>query len=137
MRVGTPSVIQMTALEEAMKVWDGLTMEDIRIASIALSEQFIAEVEARCPQLSLASPRDPQTRGSQVSFAFEHGYAAMQAIIDRGVIGDFRAPNIMRFGFTPLYLDADDVTAAVDVLEDVLGKELYENAKHQVKSRVT
>lgn len=137
MRVGTPSVIQMTALEEAMKVWDGLTMGDIRKASIALQEQFITEVEARCPVLTLASPRDPQARGSQVSFAFEHGYAAMRAIIDRGVIGDFRAPNIMRFGFTPLYLDTGDVTVAVDVLEEVIGKALWQAPEYQVKSRVT
>ena len=137
MRVGTPAVIQMTALEEAMKVWDGLTMDDIRAASITLSEHFIAEVEARCPQLTLASPRNPQARGSQVSFAFEQGYAAMQAIIDRGIIGDFRAPNIMRFGFTPLYLDLGDVAAAVDVMEQVFSEKFYEDAKYQVKSRVT
>ncbi|SPJ25429.1 kynureninase [Palleronia abyssalis] len=137
MRVGTPPVIQMTALEEALKIWDGVSMHAVRDAAVALMEQFIEEVEARCPQLTLASPRDPAQRGSQVSFRFAEGYAAMQALIDRGVIGDFRAPDIMRFGFTPLYLDAGDVTAAVDVLDDVLSNELWRDEKYRAKARVT
>ncbi|MEM9639605.1 MAG: kynureninase, partial [Pseudomonadota bacterium] len=124
MRVGTPPVLQMTALEEAMRLWEDVEMSDIRAASLRLSDQFIEEVEARCPALELISPRVGAHRGSQVSFAFEHGFAAMQALIDRGVIGDFRAPNVMRFGFTPLYLEASDITAAVDVLADVLDNRL-------------
>lgn len=137
MRVGTPPVIQMSALEEALKVWDGITMEEVRAASIQLSELFIAEVEARCPDLELASPRDSGQRGSQVSFAFEHGYAAMQALIARGVIGDFRAPNIMRFGFTPLYLDADDVIAAAGVLQDVMDQSLWRDPACETPNPVT
>ncbi|WP_281992299.1 kynureninase [Sulfitobacter geojensis] len=137
MRVGTPPVLQMAALEEAMKVWDGVDMADVRRASLDLQEQFIKEVEQAVPQLELASPRDPQARGSQVSFRFEHGYAAMQAVIDRGVIGDFRAPDIMRFGFTPLYLDAADVTAAVAVIKDVMTNALWDDPKFKVRGRVT
>ncbi|WP_435139925.1 kynureninase [Pseudopelagicola sp. nBUS_19] len=137
MRVGTPSVVQMAILQEALKAWEGVDQAEVRAASVRLSERFISEVEARCPQLSLASPRDPALRGSQVSFAFEHGYSAMQAIIDRGVIGDFRAPNIMRFGFTPLYLDEDDVVSAAKVLEQVLGQELWRDPKYQKVARVT
>ncbi|MGH1415068.1 MAG: kynureninase [Pelagimonas sp.] len=137
MRVGTPPILQLAVLEQALKAWDGVQMADLRAASITLSETFIAEVERRCPQLSLASPRDPQSRGSQVSFGFEHGYAAMQALIDRGVIGDFRAPNIMRFGFTPLYLDEKDVVAAAEIIEDVINNELWRDAKYQTVSRVT
>ena len=105
-------------------------------ASLALQEQFIKEVERACPA-ELASPRDAAARGSQVSFRFEHGYAAMQAVIDRGVIGDFRAPDIMRFGFTPLYLDAADVTAAVAVIEDVMTNALWDDPKYKVRGRVT
>ena len=89
------------------------------------------------PQLHLASPRDAAVRGSQVSFRFEHGYAAMQALIDRGVIGDFRAPDIMRFGFTPLYLDAADVTAAVAVIRDVMDNGLWDDEAYKTRSRVT
>ncbi|TCL10114.1 kynureninase [Shimia isoporae] len=137
MRVGTPPILQLSVLQEALKAWDGVDMVDLRAASQRLSELFIAEVEARCPQLTLASPRDPAERGSQVSFAFEHGYAAMQAVIDRGVIGDFRAPDIMRFGFTPLYLDDADVVAAAEIIENVMRDELWRDPKYQVKSRVT
>ncbi|WP_305971874.1 MULTISPECIES: kynureninase [unclassified Mameliella] len=137
LRVGTPPILQLAVLDAALDAWDGVEMGELRSASVALCERFIAEVEARCPMLKLASPREAGQRGSQVSFAFEHGYAAMQALIDRGVIGDFRAPDIMRFGFTPLYIDESDVVAAVDVMEDVLGNEIWRDPKYQVKSRVT
>lgn len=137
MRVGTPPVIQMTALEHALALWDNVDMANLYAASIRLSERFIAEVEARCPGLSLLSPRQSAERGSQVSFAFEHGYAAMQALIARGVVGDFRAPNVMRFGFTPLYIDEADVVRAVDVLEDVLKNRLWDRPEYHQRSRVT
>ncbi|WP_179379466.1 kynureninase [Jannaschia marina] len=137
MRVGTPPVIQMTALEEALKVWEGVDMAELRAASVALCELFIAEVEARCPALTLASPRDAAMRGSQVSFHFEHGYAAMQALIARGVVGDFRAPDIMRFGFTPLYIDAGDVRGAVDILQAVLDDRLWDDPAYRRTGRVT
>jgi kynureninase len=137
MRVGTPPVIQMSALEAALEVWDGISMDEVRVASIELSELFIGEVEARCPDLELASPRHPGQRGSQVSFAFEHGYAVMQALIARGVIGDFRAPDIMRFGLTPLYLDVDDVIAAARVLQEVLEQELWRDHACQPSNPVT
>jgi len=137
MRVGTPPILQLTALETALAVWDDVDMADLRKASIALCDQFIEEVEARCPQLTLASPRDGAMRGSQVSFAFEQGYAAMQALIAQDVIGDFRAPDIMRFGFTPLYVDGADVTRAVDVIADVLDNRMWDDPKFQKTGRVT
>lgn len=137
MRVGTPPILQLAALDAALDVWEGVDMADLRAASVALCERFITEVEARCPMLTLASPRDGTQRGSQVSFAFKDGYAAVQALADRGVIGDFRAPDIMRFGFTPLYIDEADVIAAVDVMEEILRDEIWRDAKYQVRSRVT
>ncbi|KNG94949.1 kynureninase [Pseudaestuariivita atlantica] len=137
MRVGTPPVVQMAMLDHALDVWDGVTMEEVRAASMALSERFIAEVEARCPDLALASPRDPSKRGSQVSFAYPDGYAAMQAVIARGVIGDFRAPDIMRFGFTPLYLDEADVIEAARIVTDVVNSGVWREPQFQVRSRVT
>ncbi len=137
MRVGTPPILQIAALDAALDVWDGLEMAEVRAASIALSELFISEVEARCPALTLASPRDPAARGSQVAFRFEQGYAGMQALIARGVIGDFRAPDIMRFGITPLYLDEGDIRRAVDVLEEVLTKRLWDAPEFRRKQRVT
>ncbi len=137
MRVGTPPVIQMTALETAMDVWDMADIQDVRTKSIELTELFISEIEAACPMLTLASPRDPHARGSQVSFRFEEGYAAMQAIIARGVIGDFRAPDIMRFGFTPLYVDEADVRAAVAIIADVMTNNLWDQPEYKVRNKVT
>jgi len=137
LRVGTPPVIQTSALEAALDVWDGVDMNELRLASIRLSERFISEVEARCPALTLASPRDPERRGSQVSFAFEHGYEAMQALIEAGVIGDFRRPDVMRFGFTPLYLDEQDIVQAVDRLQDILDHERWAEPRFQVRNAVT
>lgn len=137
MRVGTPPVMQLSALEAALEVWDGVAMEDLRATSMRLTDLFIEQVEARCPELELASPRDAKLRGSQVSFAHTEGYAVMQALIARDVIGDFRAPNLIRFGFTPLYIDETDVIAAVDVLADVLVNRLWDAPEYHARSRVT
>ena len=137
MRVGTPPVLALTALEKALDIWDMTTMAEVRAVSQSLTSLFIEEVERRCPDLTLATPRDPAQRGSQVSFRFEHGYAAMQALIARGVIGDFRAPDIMRFGFTPLYIDAADVRAAAQILEDVMKNRLWDDPAYQTRAAVT
>ncbi|MHA6263937.1 kynureninase [Arenibacterium sp. CAU 1754] len=137
MRVGTPPVLQMAALEAALDVWDSADIADVRARSIALSDLFIAEVEAACPMLTLASPRNGAERGSQVSFHFEQGYAAMQALIARGVIGDFRAPDIMRFGITPLFLDEQDIRAAVAILADVMQNRLWDHPDYMARKAVT
>ncbi|MDX8352386.1 kynureninase [Cognatiyoonia sp. IB215182] len=137
MRVGTPPVLQMAALDAALDIWDEVDMQDVRRASIALTEQFIAGVEAACPMLTLASPRDADGRGSQVSFRFAEGYAAMQACIARNVIGDFRAPDIMRFGFTPLFIDAADVDKAIAVIADVMTNRLWDDQTYKTKAAVT
>lgn len=137
MRVGTPPVLQMTSLEAAMDIWDGVDMDALRAKSMQLCDLFIAEVEAKCPQLELASPRDALYRGSQVSFKFHEGYAAMQALIARGVIGDFRAPDIMRFGFTPLYIDEGDVRAAVEIIADVMTNALWDSPEYKIRNAVT
>jgi len=137
MRVGTPPVVQMSILEAALEIWDGIDMGQVRARSIELTELFIREVEARCPALRLASPRDPAMRGSQVSFRFEHGYAAMQALIAQGVIGDFRAPDRMRFGFAPLYIDEGDVRRAVDVLARVLADRAWDRPEYSRREAVT
>jgi kynureninase len=137
MRVGTPPILSMAALDAALDVWDGVDMNSVRARSLELSECFIREVEGRCPRLELASPREAARRGSQVSFRFKHGFETMQALIAAGVIGDFRAPDIMRFGFTPLYLGLDDVLAAVDRLEDVMKRRLWEEPVYAVRAKVT
>lgn len=137
LRVGTPPILQLSVLDAALDVWEGVDMQALRRASMELGDLFVAEVERRCPTLSLASPRNAAERGSQVSFCFEDGYAVVQALIDRGVIGDFRAPNIMRFGFTPLYIDQSDVIQAAEILEDIMQSESWRAPKYQIKSRVT
>lgn len=137
MRIGTPAILQMRALEAALDIWDRVEMTDIRAASIALTERFIAGVEAACPDLVLASPRDPDLRGSQVSFRFEHGYAAMQALIARGVVGDFRAPDIMRFGFTPLFIGDAEVDAAVSHIGDIMQNRLWDRPEFHARQAVT
>ena len=136
-RIGTPPVLQVAALDAALDAWEGVDMAELRAASIALGDQFIREVEAKIPGLQLVSPRNGSDRGSQVSFAFEDGYAAMQALIARGVIGDFRAPNIMRFGFTPLFIGPEDVSAAVDIMANVMLARLWDDPKYKATNRVT
>ncbi|MEN0039916.1 MAG: kynureninase [Pseudomonadota bacterium] len=136
-RVGTPPVLQMAALQASMEIWAQVGIQDIREQSIALSQQFIALVEAECPDLTLASPGDPTERGSQVSFAFEHGYAVMQALIAEGVVGDFRAPNLIRFGFAPLYNTVEDVDRAVDTLVDIMTKRTWDKPEFHQRKAVT
>ncbi len=137
MRVGTPPIIQLAALEASLDIWDLVDMNDVRTKSSELSDLFIELVESGCPDLQLASPRDSRQRGSQVSFHFEHGHAAVKAMIDMGLIGDFRAPDIMRFGLTPLYIDAQDVNKAASIIEEVMAKRLWDNAEYFVQSTVT
>jgi kynureninase len=137
MRVGTPPVIALRALSAALEIWDQVDMNDVRQKSIELTEQFITGVETACPMLTLASPRDADHRGSQVSFRFEHGYAAMQACIAAGVVGDFRTPDIMRFGFTPLFIDARDVTEAIDRIATVMREERWKDPAFQTRATVT
>jgi len=137
MRVGTPPVLQLAALEAALEVWDGVAIADLRARSLELTDAFIAGVEATCPDLVLATPRDHDRRGSQVSFRHPEGYAIMQALIARGVVGDFRAPDILRFGFTPLFIDQADVRAAVEVLAGVMATRAWDHDDYRRRGRVT
>lgn len=137
MRVGTPLILQLAALDAALDVWEGVDMWDVRTSSLELGDLFIAGVEARCPELKLATPRAHEERGSQVSFEHPEGYAIMQALIAEGVIGDFRAPVTLRFGFTPLYIRADDVNRAVDILARIIGERRWDRPEFKRRARVT
>ncbi len=137
MRVGTPPVLQLAALDAALDVWDGVEIADLRARSIDLCEAFIEQVEAACPMLELATPRDAAMRGSQVSFRHPEGYAIMQALIARGVIGDFRAPDILRFGFTPLYIGLDEVAGAVKILAEIMETGAWDRPEYKTRARVT
>ena len=137
MRIGTPSIASFSLLEAAMDIWDEVDMNDLRARSIELSEVFISEVEARCPGVTFAGPRDPRERGSHVAFRFEHGYSCMQALIRANVIGDFREPDIMRFGITPLFIGEDEILKAVGVLEEILMQETWKRDEFRTRSLVT
>jgi kynureninase len=137
MRIGTPPVLALAVLDAALDVWDDVSLADVRAQSIALSELFVREIEARCPDLVLASPRDAAARGSQVSFRHPDGYAIMQALIAHGVIGDFRAPDLLRFGFAPLYTRFIDVWDAVDRLSQVLHSGEWREPRFTVRAAVT
>lgn len=136
---GTPPVLSLAALEVGV---DGLLRFDmaaIRAKSLALGDLFIARVEARCAGqgLTLATPRDRDVRGSQVSFAHAHGYPVMQALIARGVIGDFRAPDLLRFGFTPLYLRYVDAWDAAEILAEILATRAWDRPEFHARAAVT
>ncbi|HEX3950593.1 MAG TPA: kynureninase [Steroidobacteraceae bacterium] len=119
-RVGTPSMISFASLEGALEIWDDIDIREVRRKSVSMSELFIARVEAlKGSGLALASPREAARRGSHVALAHAQGYELMQALIARGVIGDFRAPNIVRFSITPLYLRYVDVWEATAILGEV------------------
>jgi kynureninase len=137
---GTPAVIAMTALECGVDTVLAADMAALRHKSIALTELFIELVEGRCAGhgLTLASPADPARRGSQVSFSHpDAGYPIMQALIARGVIGDFRAPDILRFGFTPLYVRFVDVWNAVEQFVQVLESGEWREARFNQRAAVT
>ncbi|UWU72347.1 kynureninase [Bradyrhizobium sp. NC92] len=137
MRVGTPPVLAMAALEASLDIWDKVDIAEVRARSLALGDLLISEVERRCPHLKLVTPRDYERRGSQVSFAFDGGYAAVQALIARGVIGDFRAPDIMRFGLTPLYVGENEIIRAAEIIEEVISGEIWRRPEYQVVNAVT
>ncbi|KJC59812.1 kynureninase [Bradyrhizobium sp. LTSPM299] len=137
MRVGTPPVLAMAALEASLDIWDRVDIAEVRARSLALGDLLIAEVARRCPSLKLVTPRAHAQRGSQISFAFAGGYAAMQALIARGVIGDFRAPDIMRFGITPLYIGEAEVMKAAGIIDEVINGEVWRRPEYQVVNAVT
>ncbi|WP_107705250.1 kynureninase [Nocardioides allogilvus] len=136
--VGTPHLLSCAGLEASLEIWDRVDLGAVRTKSLALTDLFISLVEARVGEhVSVVTPREHAVRGSQVSLRHEDGYAPMQALIERGVIGDFRAPDLMRFGFTPLYVGYADVWDAVDVLAEVLTTEVWREPRYATRNAVT
>ena len=136
---GTQPILSLRALKGALSIWDEVDMEALRRKSIALTDLFIRLVETKCGQygVELETTRDSEKRGSQVSFIHSNAYEVMQALIERGVIGDFRAPSTLRFGFTPLYVSYHDVWRAVTVLEEILSSGSWKDARFAVRAAVT
>ncbi len=135
---GTPSILALTALDAGLDTFAGIAMADVEAKSRALLELFIAEVEARCgDEVRLFGPRDLSLRGSHVCFAHPEGYAVMQALIARGIVGDFRAPDLMRFGFTPLYTSFEEAWRAADALADILASREWDQPRFRERGKVT
>jgi kynureninase len=133
---GTPPIVGMAAFGAGLATFDGVSMAAIEAKAASLSSFFIECVEARCPSLVLASPRDPAKRGAHVSFRHPHAYAVMQALIDRRVIGDVRMPDLIRFGFAPLYNSHDEALRAAEVLGDIMASDAWDDPRYHQRSKV-
>ena len=136
---GTQPIVSMALVESGLDVFLETDMHAVRRKSLALTDQFIALVESRCAgqALSLVTPRAHAQRGSHVSFEHPHGYEVMQALIARGVIGDYREPSVLRFGFTPLYTRFVDVWDAVETLRDILERQTWRAPEFAARHTVT
>jgi kynureninase len=138
MASGTPPVLALSALETALDVFDGVDAGALRAASLSLTDYFIELVDDRLgDRFEVVTPRDHARRGSQVSLRHEQAYGVVQALIARGVVGDFRSPDIARFGFAPLYVTHADVYDAVEHLVAVMAGREHERAEYAVRHAVT
>jgi kynureninase len=137
--VGTPSIVALAALDVGVDTVLAAGVDALRAKSVALTTLFIEQVEQQCAAfgVELASPRDPARRGSQACFRHPHAFPVMQALIARGVIGDFRAPDILRFGFAPLYVRHVDAWDAAAALAEVLASEDWKRPAFQQQGVVT
>ena len=133
---GTPPIIAMTALAAGLATFDDVSMRAIETKAESLTSVFIASVAARCPSLALASPRDATKRGAHVSFRHPQAYAVMQALIERTVIGDVRMPDLIRFGFAPLYNSHEDVFRAAQALGEILDGNLWDDPRYRQQRKV-
>lgn len=135
---GTPGILGMAALDAALDVFEGISLDAIRKKSSALTQCFIDEILARgLPGMRLLSPRRAEHRGSQVSLTHPQGFAISQALIERNIVVDFRAPGVIRFGFSPLYNQFTDVDKAVTALSELLRDQDYLDARFSEKAEVT
>lgn len=136
---GTPGVLGLTALEAAVDLQREADPAAVEAKGQALCDLFIAEVERRCSGMGvqLVTPRKAAERGLHVSFTHPHGYAVVQALIARGVVGDFRSPDVMRFGFSPLYLSHEEVWRAAEILHEVLATAAWDDEAYRTRAAVT
>lgn len=137
--VGTPSILAVLALEAALEAFDDVALTEVRAKSVALSELMIDQVrgDARLAAFELASPADPERRGSQVCFAHDQAYPISRALSARGVVADYREPRILRFGITPLYMRFVDVFDAVEHLAQVVANDEWTDPTYAERAAVT
>ena len=136
-RVGTPPLLSVLALEAALTAYDGFSPADVRAASLSVTGTFIDALRTLVVDLPLATPREPERRGSQVSLRHPQAFAVVQALIARGVIGDFREPDIIRLGFAPLYVTHVDAVRAAGHVRAVLEEREYERPEFAERGAVT
>ena len=136
-RVGTQHVLSLAGLDAALEVFDHAPLESLRAKSLSLTTLFMDLLAERVPEATVVTPRDPDRRGSQVSFRHPDAYAIAQALIARGVVGDFRNPDIARFGIAPLYVRYVDIYDAVQHLVDVLANNEWQEERFQIQAPVT
>lgn len=137
---GTPPILSLSALNGALNVFEEVDMADIQKKSISLRKLFLdclADEPTICEALHLLTPTPIEEHGSQLSFAFEQAFELSQALIDQGVIVDYRAPNVVRFGFTPLYLSHQEIVKAAGILTELIVNKAYLNPKYQTRNKVT
>jgi kynureninase len=134
----SPSIVAMAALEGALEIWDRVTIDQVRTKSLAMTDLFMTLVAQRQPgAFEVVTPLEHSIRGSQVALRHKEAYGIIQALIERNVIGDFRHPDICRFGFTPLYLRFVDVFDAVEHLVKVMDSNAYRDPRFVVRKSVT
>ncbi len=136
-RIGTPPVIQMAALKAALAIWKKVNMKVFRKKAQDITQLFIEEIESLGLDLELISPRNPSLRSSQVSFRTRYAYEKMQALIDHQVIGDYREPDIMRFGFNPLFNNESQAIVAAQKLNFIIKENMWKNKKYTKRKLVT
>ncbi len=136
---GTQGIVSMSVAELGLDIFGKVDMAAVRAKSLELGDAFIELVEARLSDhpIEIVTPREHEHRGSQVSIAHPEGFAVMSALIERGIIGDYREPSVLRFGLTPLYLGFTDVWDTVDALRDILDNRLWDAPQHRVRGAVT
>jgi kynureninase len=137
MTVGTPPVLGLSALDAALSVFDGVPMAELRAKSLSLTDLFITLVDERLDGFEVLTPREHDRRGSQVSLRHPEAYGVIQALIARGVVGDFRTPDVARFGLAPLYVGHVDVLDAVEHLEAVMRNEEHRDPAYARRNAVT
>lgn len=136
MRVGTPPILSMSALDAALDAFEGIDLALVKRKADLLFDRFVSVVAAEAPELQLATPREAALRGTQVSLRHPEAYAVMQALIARSVIGDFREPDILRFGLTPLYLGFEEVERAARIVGAVVREGLWDRAEYRARAKV-
>ena len=136
---GTPSILSYKAVESALDIFDEISLEQVREKSIQLSELFIKLIQQECGDFGfeLFSPIDAALRGSQISYKHENAYPIMQSLISRGIIGDYREPNILRFGISPLYMRYEDVWSAIICLKNIMQSNEWDSSNFKIRNYVT